>query len=185
MPLASSCLAPPPDQNYAQDIIRGITDAARSLGIRAARLEGATSDDLNDDVFAEVVKVLRAAPEIDGIIACSTPSAMSVAAGVEAAGKKIGEEIDLIGKETSQLLHLFRPKIISFFEDVTMAGEFLARAAIQAVEKPDSPPMQELEMPDITRFQIGEDILNAKLKGLPNGIDDEGRGSVSGAIRGG
>jgi LacI family transcriptional regulator len=45
------------------------------------------------------------------------------------------------------LLCLFRKDIIALAEDVKTAGEFLARAAIQAIREPHLPPLQGLDIP--------------------------------------
>jgi LacI family transcriptional regulator len=84
---------------------------------------------------------------------------MAAASAVETVGKSVGVEVDIVGKETSRLLHLFRPGIITYFEDITRAGEFLARAAVSAVENPDAHPLQELEVPDPCGFQSAEQVL--------------------------
>lgn len=146
-------VAPPAGQNYSQDIRRALTDGSSASGIQARIVPGATSDDLDDDVYTAVLDALAAAPQTDAILACSTPTAMSSAAAIEATGSGVGEEIDLIGKETSPLLHLFRPKIITYFEDIARAGRFLAAAAIRAVEDPAAPPEQFLEVPEIGQFR--------------------------------
>jgi LacI family transcriptional regulator len=44
-------------------------------------------------------------------------------------------------------LKLFRADILTISEQVNDAGNFLARAAIQAIRKPDETPMQKLEVP--------------------------------------
>ena len=51
-------------------------------------------------------------------------------------------------REVIPLLGRFRPGILTVNEDVTRAGNFLAHAILQAIETPDAPPMQGLEVPD-------------------------------------
>ena len=54
-------------------------------------------------------------------------------------------------------LTLFRPQMLSLSEDVVRAGDFLAKAAIRAVEHPTAPPLQGLEVPDQSSFRTGPD----------------------------
>ncbi len=156
-------VAPPPSQNYAREIREGAIEGAQANGISACVLDGATSDDSDDIILRTVVDKLRRAPEIDAILCSSTSAAMAAAAGIETVGRRVGTDVDLIGKETSRLLHLFRPKILTYFEDITKAGEFLARAAVKAVEEPDAPPAQKLELPDPAGFKTAEQVLQNAL----------------------
>jgi LacI family transcriptional regulator len=53
----------------------------------------------------------------------------------------------VIAKETVPFLRLFRPTLLPVAEDVNKAGTFLAKAAMQAINRPDLPPMQGLDTP--------------------------------------
>lgn len=152
-------VAPPISQNYAQEIRNAAVESAKSHGMDLNILDDATSDDSDDVVFAAVLRALERVPKTDAILACSTPTAMSATAALETAGRVLGKDIDLVGKQTSPLLHLFRPKILTYLEDITRAGQFLARAAIRAVEDPTAPPEQFLEIPELSKIRTAEDML--------------------------
>lgn len=140
-------IAPPLDQNYAQNFVEGVTSEAR-LGNIALRLsKRVNSDATSGEVKDSVRDILIEDPEIDGIVATSTASAMASVAALESLGKVLGQDIDVVSKEAIPFLNLFRPQMIAVSEDVKNAGEFLARAAIQAVRHPELPPMQGLEVP--------------------------------------
>ncbi|MBE0412269.1 LacI family transcriptional regulator [Yoonia sp.] len=140
-------IAPPPAQNYARHMIRGVTDVAADRGIALIVATAVTSDSASEDVVADVMDVLRADPAIDAIITASTSSAMAAVAGLEQHGATVGREIDIFTKEAIPFLKLFRPDIMTISERVGTAGAFLARAAIQAIKDPDAPPLQCLEIP--------------------------------------
>ena len=56
----------------------------------------------------------------------------------------------LLGKAGDEMIPLLnggRGSIMALKEDVSQAGEFLARAAIQAIREPDLPPLQGLDVP--------------------------------------
>jgi LacI family transcriptional regulator len=72
---------------------------------------------------------------------------MASVAALESLGRRLGHDIDIVAKEAMPLLCLFRKEIIALAEDVKTAGEFLARAAIQAIREPHLPPMQGLDVP--------------------------------------
>lgn len=140
-------IAPPMFQNYAANMRDGMLAAAAESGISVKVLSGATSDDPNDMVAAAVAAHFAAHPDTDGIICASVMACMGATAAVEGSGRTIGQHIDLVAKEAIPFLATFRPAIMAVKEDVGEAGRFLADAARHAVEHPDEPPMQFLDVP--------------------------------------
>lgn len=139
-------VAPPLSQNYAQDIVAGVSAAAAAAGIEARIVAGVTSDGPTAATQATMAEVL--AEGVDGIVCASTASAMASVAALEGRGLALGREIDLVAKEAIPFLTLFRRGILAVREDVARAGEVLARAAIRAIREPGSPPLQDLEVPE-------------------------------------
>ncbi|MDF0601676.1 LacI family transcriptional regulator [Psychromarinibacter sp. C21-152] len=152
-------VAPPMAQNYAQEIRAGIEAAAAAAGIAAAVMPDATSDDSAAEISQATATWLARHPGTDGVLCASMTAAMAVVAALEARGRVIGRDVDLVSKEPANFLQLFRPPILAVSEDVNRAGAFLARAAIRAVEAPDEPPLQDMEVPDETSFRTGMDFL--------------------------
>lgn len=140
-------VAPPLDQNYAQNLVGGASAAAAQTGVTLIIAPGITSDSASIDVQAAMLMILEQDPAIDGIICASTSATMACVAALEGCGRHLGDDIDIIAKEAIPFLNLFRKEIIAIPEDVSQAGEFLARAAIQAVRAPQLPPLQGLDVP--------------------------------------
>lgn len=140
-------IAPPINQSYARMMIEGAADEAAKLGLDFSLLEAATSDDQTQVIQSAAMEHLRTLPETDGVLSASTAAAMASVAAIEALDRKVAEDVDIIGKEAVDFLTLFRPGILSVQEDVGRAGAFLAEAAIQAINRPDLPPMQGLDFP--------------------------------------
>lgn len=140
-------IAPPRDQNYAQEMIAGAQACAAETGTELIVADGITSDSHRDDVQNYVVTHLRDNPEIKGLITASPNSTMAAIAGLEIAGHRIGEDFDVYSKEDLPILTLFRPGILCAREDIVKAGDFLARAAAHAAQKRDEPPLQYLDTP--------------------------------------
>lgn len=141
-------VSPPPDQNYAQDMRSGIEDELRGTGAKFCILPDVTSDDEPEAIKARVAQFLVDRPEINGIIAPSATTAIFTVLGAESVGRIIGPELGLVGKQAMDFLQHFRPNITVVHENVRDAGTFLAKAAIQAIEKPDLPPMNHLTKAD-------------------------------------
>lgn len=144
-------LAPPERQSYARDMIAGAEQAARAHGVTLKVFRGLTSDSpahrIETDVTCQLQAAQRAGQPVDGMIFGSASACMAAVAAAEAAGHVIGADIDLYAKEAAPFLHWFRADIMTQPEDAQAAGAFLARAAVQRIEAPQSPLMQHLERP--------------------------------------
>lgn len=140
-------VAPPMDQNYAQNMRDGAMAAAGAAGVQLQIAANVTSDDGSLPIKQAVADLMAADPGIDGIICSSTSAAMATVVGLELAGHTIGTDIDVFAKGAIPFLDMFRPGIIALNEDVGRAGRFLARAAMQAIREPGKPPMQGLDVP--------------------------------------
>ncbi len=139
-------LAPPMEQNYAQLIMNGATEAAARFDLECTRVTDATSDS-EPDVIEAAIGVMIAQTQPDAILCASISSTIAAVAAVEKAGLSVGSEIDMAAKEPSHFLPMFRAPIISIAENVDKGGTFMARAALAAIRQPDAPPMTYLEVP--------------------------------------
>jgi LacI family transcriptional regulator len=140
-------IAPPRAQCYAGHMIAGLTGAARTCGVAAEVLAGATSDSGADAIEAAVAARLTAATVPDGIICGSTTAAMAAVTGAELCGLRIGHDFDLVAKEAIRFLRRFRREMLVLHEDVGRAGAHLARAVVAAIERPGRQVAQGLDQP--------------------------------------
>lgn len=138
---------PPIDQFYAQEMRNGAAEASARLGLDLTVLEGATSDDSSATISAAVQAHLQAAPDTDAMVCASPGAAMAAVQAIEAMGRILGDDIDVVSKEAVPILKQFRHPILAVQEDVARAGRFLAEAVVQTLAHPEQAPMQELEMP--------------------------------------
>lgn len=141
-------VAPPQTEFYAIEMIGGARDEAARCGVSLEVLRHATSYQTASEIADAMTLQVQEFGAANGIIAASADAAMSIAAALEANGHRVGDDVDLVAKESSQILSAFREEIIVVSEDVTTAGMFLCRAVMQAVDHPDLPPMQGLEAPE-------------------------------------
>ena len=142
-------IAPPREQHYAKHMIAGAEAAGAPLGISVQTHPLATSDMARLPLTNFVFETLNEQPQIDAILCGSSSAAMAAVSAIEQAGRKLTVDIDVFAKEAVPILDWFRPGIMTVFEDVGTAGTFLAKAAMQAVRRPDDPPMQYLEKPQL------------------------------------
>lgn len=140
-------VAPPLSQSYAQHVVTGLQSQAAVYDMSLNVIPTVTSDDMIPDIVEAVQAVLIADPTVDAIVATSAHAAMAAVSALEQQGMVLGNEIDVITKEAVPFLKLFRAEILTLSEAVGTAGEFLAKAAINAIQNPTASPMQYLEVP--------------------------------------
>ena len=93
--------------------------------------------------------MLQQHPDIDAVYSSSPVAYMSVIAALESLGKTLGKDIDVLGREAIPFLKMFRKDVLLVTEDVGKAGEFTINAVLQAIEHPERPMMQKLDVPTI------------------------------------
>jgi LacI family transcriptional regulator len=140
-------VSPPIQHSYAQHLIEGFTEEAARHGLSVERMAEITSDSPVEAIEAALRLRLSAQDRPDGIIFGSTTSAMAAVTAAESCGLKLGQDLDLVAKEAINFLHRFRPEIIVVHEEVSLAGDFLARAVVAAIERRDDGPFQHLDQP--------------------------------------
>lgn len=140
-------VAPPLEQNYAFNTVEGAQRTAIAASVTLTRLKTATSDDPSDQIRQAVAAHLRQYGDVDGIICSSATATMASVGGLESVGRKLGVDIEVFAKGSVSFLKLFRPQISVIEEDLHTAGEFLARAAMQAIRDPHAAPLQLLDVP--------------------------------------
>ncbi|WP_293447149.1 LacI family transcriptional regulator [Planktotalea sp.] len=140
-------ILPPRNQNYSQDMVRGLRQESAQSGIKYRISQNVDSDRPSDDIQHWVTRRLDQSPEIDAVLCTSSKAAIAAIVAIEKHGRKLGEDIDVYGKEVIPILKMFRENILVEMEDVGLAGRFLAKAAIQQLQDPDLPLMQHLEIP--------------------------------------
>ncbi|WP_371170730.1 LacI family transcriptional regulator [Aliiroseovarius sp. 2305UL8-7] len=140
-------VAPPLSQNYARDMVEGARKAAMDHQVQLHVAQQVHSDGYHQELREWAIAKVQEDPSIDGFICASTNATMAVVAGMEHGGRQVGREFDVVAKEALPMLKFIRPEIIVVRENVEATGAFLAKAAIQAVQNPEAPPMQFLEVP--------------------------------------
>ena len=143
-------IIPPLNQNYAQDMARGLEIENRLLRLNYRISRNVNSDMSADDIRHCVANRLKLSPELDAVICSSSKVAIAAIVAIEERGLEMGTDIDVYGKEVAPILKMFRKNIIVEREDMRAAGQYLANAVVQRLSDPDLPPLQHLEIPPHT-----------------------------------
>ncbi len=142
-------VAPPKGQSYAQHMIKGFTEEAARLGVAARVIDEVSSDTpaLLVERFAERCFAMSDGP--DGVVLGSATSSMALVTGGEACGLVLGRDFDVGTKDSIHFLRRFRSEMLVVHEDVGHAGDFLARAVMDAIDNRAPHAVQQyLDQPD-------------------------------------
>lgn len=94
-----------------------------------------------------VEELMRSSHPPDGIVCSSGGAAIAVNAGLEAAGFRLGQDIDMVAKQSTDVLNWIRPEIITIYEDVRHAGRELAKAVIARIDGIEPELLQNISSP--------------------------------------
>jgi LacI family transcriptional regulator, galactose operon repressor len=140
------------DQLENRDKTLGYTEALLSSGLKVSKeliIEG--SDDI-DSGYLAALKLLKLYPLPDAVFVANDLMAIGAVDAFRTEGKRIPEDISVIGYDNIRMASLIEPKLTSVSWPVYKMGLISARILIDEVEKPD----EEVETQNI--------FLSPKLK---------------------
>ena len=145
-------LGPPHDRHYGLDTFLKAREAAAELDLEFSEIEGVYSSDALGNLQAAASAFLARHPNCDGFVCLSDAAALAVTSALTRAGREIGKDVEVIVKGSRLYLGMVHPAIIVIEEDSRRGAAFLSRAVLQAIRSPEEPPMQEVELPDFSRY---------------------------------
>jgi LacI family transcriptional regulator len=135
--------------NNYQNIVREFERTAARLGMRAAVVDNMTVGMSSHDVrsFGQQLAARRNRP--DGIVCISEMRAVAMISGLQAGGAVLGRDIELVSKQTSDLLPTLYPLIDTIAEDVYAAGQELTRLLLRRIAGEPAASLQTLSEPTV------------------------------------
>jgi LacI family transcriptional regulator len=100
-----------------------------------------------EEIKNAVEALMRSPSAPDGIVCSAGSAAIAVNAGIEAAGKRVGYDIDMVSKQSAPILNWIRPEIITAYEDVRHAGREMAKAVIASIDGIEPELLQSISKP--------------------------------------
>lgn len=122
---------------------RGLAD----FGAAEVPMGRITSETPLEEIRVYAERLMRSAGAPDGIISISGSATIALAAGLEAAGKKLGVDVDLVSKQSAEFLNWIRPEIYTVNEDVRQAGRELAKALMARIDGVAPELLQSIAQP--------------------------------------
>lgn len=127
-------LAPTPGLTFYQHMTSGFVEAVERRGLSEVAFRNVNLDSPLEEIHRRAAE-LAASPHCpDGIVCGGGVASIALVSGLEQAGRRLGHDIDVVTKQTSQLLQWYRPEMIIVNEDIRHAGRELARALMRAID---------------------------------------------------
>jgi len=143
-------LQPPPYLTFYLHMRAGFEKGIRDFGATALPFNQINIDNSLIDIRKAGEAALGAPDGPDGIVSGSGSGAVALIAALEAKGRKLGEDIDMVSKEPHMFLQWLRPEVMTMREDIRLAGRELARAVIARIEGVPAEDLQTLSYPIAT-----------------------------------
>lgn len=140
-------LQPPSHLSYWRHTRDGFERGLRDFGATEVNLDGVSSELTLETIKQRICQIMAAPDAPDGILSISGSATVAVIAGMEAAGKKLGVDVDIVSKQSAEFLNWIRPEILSVNEDVRQAGRELAKALLARIDGADPAGLQSMSKP--------------------------------------
>jgi len=139
---------PPPQFTFHQHMHYGFVAAVRELGV-AYEIADQVHLDSTPSQIADFVRQRRQMPDPpDGYICGGEISALATVNALRETGVRAGTDVDIVGKQTSETLDLFRPDIDTIYEDIWAAGHGLGDLLIRRINGEPAADLQTLLKPE-------------------------------------
>jgi LacI family transcriptional regulator len=143
-------LQPPPYLTFHLHMRSGFERGIRDFGATAVPFSQVNLDSSLAQIKEAGEAILRSPDAPDGIVSGSGSGAVALIAAIEASGRKLVQEIDLVSKEPHMFLQWLRPEVMTMREDIRLAGRELAKAVIARIEGNPPEELQTLSYPIAT-----------------------------------
>lgn len=140
-------LQPPSHLTFCSHIRTGFERGLKANGCEEVPIPNVDIDSRLPVIRDSIEALMRGPDAPDGIISCSGNATIAAIAGIEAAGKKIGVDVDMVSKQSSEILNWIRPDIITMTEDIRQAGRELAKAVIGCIDGVSPEKLQSISSP--------------------------------------
>jgi DNA-binding LacI/PurR family transcriptional regulator len=131
-------IAGPTDMGAGVDRLGGYHDALDEAGMAADPQLVASGDFTQDSGAAAMERLLAARPDIDGVFAASDLMAAGAMSVLEAVGRRIPNDVAVVGYDDSAVASTVRPRLTSVRQPIEQMGQEMARLLLDLVDGSDS-----------------------------------------------
>lgn len=142
-----SVLTPQSRFSYYNHSRIGFERALADFNVSEISMGRITTETPLEEIRRQSERLARMPEPPDGIVSLSGSATIAIAAGIEAAGKRLGRDIDLVSKQSAEILNWIRPEILAVNEDIRQAGRELAKALIARIDGVSPELLQSMGQP--------------------------------------
>ncbi|RWM71585.1 MULTISPECIES: LacI family transcriptional regulator [Mesorhizobium] len=150
-------LAPPVELTYHSHTLNGFTDALSEVGASEIPFNTVSVDHSIEQIRMRTAQLMRRDVRPDGFVSSAAAATLAIVAGIEDAGLKLGRDVDVVSKQSSDLLHLFRRELLVVNENFRLAGAELARSVLGWIGGAAPGTLQSLSVPTEVLAYRGSD----------------------------
>jgi LacI family transcriptional regulator len=132
---------------YAHSRI-GFERALADFGVTEVPMGRITTETSLEEIRGFSEKLSRLPQPPDGIISMSGSATIAIASGLEASGRKLGRNVDIVSKQSAEFLNWIRPEILAVNEDIRWAGRELAKALLARIDGAAPELLQSVSQPE-------------------------------------
>ena len=140
-------VVPPSRFSFHDHARKGFMRAIRDFGLSEFPLDVITIETPLEKIRDFGQRLMQSDDRPDGIVSISGSSTIALVAGFEAAGVKIGEDIDIVSKQSAEFLNWIKPQIHTVNEDIKLAGRELAKALLARINGAPPETLQSISSP--------------------------------------
>ena len=141
-------LAPPPALTYHLHTRDGFGEALGPTGAQEVPFNDTWVDQPVERIREQALRLMRGPRAPDGIVSASGAGTIALVAAIEEAGLRLGTDVDIVTKQSSKLVQMFRRELMVVNEDFRLAGRELARAVIGRIAGRPIDELQTMAVPD-------------------------------------
>ncbi|WP_282609051.1 LacI family transcriptional regulator [Pelagibius sp. Alg239-R121] len=141
-------IAPPAVHTFHQHMTHGFMTAVREAGVERIELPQVDLDSTSEGIRAAVRELAKQGERPDGFVCGGEVSAIALMAGLSDAGLKIGDDVDIVAKQTSSIFNHYLPQIDTIYEDLTGTGRELANILLRRLQDKPVNSLQSIGMPE-------------------------------------
>jgi LacI family transcriptional regulator len=141
-------LAPSSALTYHRHMVGGFAEGIADNGLTEVPFRNAWVDQPLEEIGRQATLLMERSSRPDGIVCGSGTAAFALVKAIEQCGLALGREVDLVTKQSTQLVRMFRPELLAVNEDFRLAGRELARAVTGQIAGAPVRSLQTLAVPD-------------------------------------
>jgi LacI family transcriptional regulator len=142
-------ILPPPRFTFGKHLREGFLAAVTETGQAYEIPADVSLDSDAEEIRQATVRRIREGDAPDGYICSGDAAALAVMAAITDAGKVIGEDVDIVAKQTSGIFNQVRPKVDAIYEDTALAGQQMGELLLRRINGERAEDLQILHLPEI------------------------------------